>query len=157
MENATSVRLGLRANWQQFVLLLVVNAFVGAMVGLERTVVPLIAEQEFGLLSKTVVLSFIISFGVVKALANLSAGGLGDRIGRKRLLVAGWLVGLPVPLLIIWAPGWNWIVLANVLLGINQGLCWSTTVIMKIDLVGPQQRGLAMGCLLYTSDAADEN
>jgi MFS family permease len=141
----SQVVLGLRANWQQFTLLVVVNAFVGAMVGLERTVVPLIAAQEFGLVSKTVVLSFIISFGVVKALANLSAGGLGDRIGRKRLLVAGWLVGLPVPLLIIWAPSWGWIVLANVLLGINQGLCWSTTVIMKIDLVGPKQRGLAMG------------
>ncbi|MFQ5856826.1 MAG: MFS transporter, partial [Anaerolineae bacterium] len=139
------VVLGLRANWQQFTLLLVVNAFVGAMVGLERTVVPLIAEQDFGIISKTVVLSFIISFGVVKALANLSAGGLGDRIGRRRLLVAGWLVGLPVPVLIIWAPSWGWIVLANVLLGINQGLCWSTTVIMKIDLVGPKQRGMAMG------------
>ncbi|MBI3959064.1 MAG: MFS transporter, partial [Chloroflexi bacterium] len=144
--NATpTIRLGLRANWQQFTLLVIVNAFVGGMVGLERTVVPLIAAQEFGLVSRTVILSFIISFGVVKALANLAAGGLGDRSGRKRLLVAGWLVGLPVPLLIIWAPSWGWIVLANVLLGINQGLCWSTTVIMKIDLVGPKQRGLAMG------------
>ncbi len=140
-----TVRLGLRANARQFALLVLINAFVGGMVGLERTVVPLIAEQEFGLLSRTVVLSFIVSFGVVKALANLLAGGLGDRLGRKRLLVAGWLVGLPVPLLIIWAPSWEWIVLANALLGINQGLCWSTTVIMKIDLVGPRQRGLAMG------------
>lgn len=140
-----SIRLGLRANWQQFTLLVIVNAFVGGMVGLERTIVPLIAEQEFGLISRTVILSFIVSFGVVKAVANLVAGGLGDRIGRKRLLVAGWLVGLPVPLLIIWAPSWGWIVVANVLLGINQGLCWSTTVIMKIDLVGPRQRGLAMG------------
>jgi len=140
-----AVRLGLGANWQQFALLVVVNAFVGAMIGLERTVVPLIAEAEFGLVSRTVILSFIVSFGVVKALANLLAGGLGDRIGRKRLLVAGWLVGLPVPLIIIWAPSWGWIVFANVLLGINQGLCWSTTVIMKIDLVGPKQRGLAMG------------
>ncbi len=139
------VVLGLRANWRQFALLVLVNAFVGAMVGLERTVVPLIAEQEFGLLSKTVTLSFIVSFGVVKALANLMAGGLSDRIGRKRLLVAGWLVGLPVPFLIILAPSWGWVVLANVLLGVNQGLCWSTTVIMKIDLVGPQRRGLAMG------------
>ncbi len=140
-----AVRLGLRVNIRQFALLVLINAFVGGMVGLERTVVPLIAEQEFGLLSRTVVLSFIVSFGVVKALANLVAGGLGDRLGRKRLLVAGWLVGLPVPLLIIWAPSWEWIVLANALLGINQGLCWSTTVIMKIDLVGPRQRGLAMG------------
>jgi MFS family permease len=145
LSTASGVRLGLRANWQQFTLLVIVNAFVGAMVGLERTVVPLIAQQDFGLVSKTVTLSFIVSFGVVKALANLSAGGLSDRIGRKWLLVAGWLVGLPVPFLIILAPSWGWVVLANVLLGINQGLCWSTTVIMKIDLVGPKQRGLAMG------------
>jgi MFS family permease len=138
-------RLGLRANGQQFTLLVVVNAFVGAMVGLERTVVPLIAEADFGLASKALTLSFIVSFGVVKALANLFAGRLSDRIGRKRILVAGWLIGLPVPLLIILAPSWGWVVLANVLLGINQGLCWSTTVIMKIDLVGPKQRGLAMG------------
>ena len=145
LSTASGVRLGLRANWQQFTLLVIVNAFVGAMVGLERTVVPLIAQQDLNLVSKTVTLSFIISFGVVKALANLSAGGLSDRIGRKWLLVAGWLVGLPVPFLIILAPSWGWVVLANVLLGINQGLCWSTTVIMKIDLVGPKQRGLAMG------------
>ncbi len=141
----STLQLGLRNNWQQFALLVVVNAFVGAMVGLERTVVPLIAEVEFGLLSRTVILSFIVSFGIVKALANLAAGGLGDRLGRKPILIAGWLVGLPVPLLIIFAPTWGWIVFANVLLGINQGLCWSTTVIMKIDLVGPKQRGLAMG------------
>jgi MFS family permease len=139
------IRLGLRANWQQFVLLIVVNAFVGAMVGLERTVVPLIAEADFGLVSRTAVLSFIATFGIVKAISNLFAGSLGDRWGRKRILIAGWLVGLPVPLLIIFAPSWGWIVFANVLLGVNQGLCWSTTVIMKIDLVGPQQRGLAMG------------
>jgi MFS family permease len=141
----TTLTLGLRANWQQFTLLVVVNAFVGAMVGLERTVVPLIASTEFGLVSKSVVLSFLVSFGIVKALANLFAGRFSDRIGRKRILVAGWLFGLPVPLLIMFAPDWNWIVFANVLLGINQGLCWSTTVIMKIDLVGPQRRGLAMG------------
>jgi len=140
-----SITLGLRANWRQFTLLVIVNAFVGAMVGLERAVVPLIAEADFGLVSKSVVLSFLISFGVVKALANLFAGRLSDRIGRKRILVTGWLVGLPVPLLIILAPSWSWVVFANVLLGINQGLCWSTTVIMKIDLVGPKQRGLAMG------------
>jgi MFS family permease len=144
-EAAPPIRLGLGANWRQFALLVVVNAFVGAMVGLERTVVPLIARADFGLVSKTTVLSFLVSFGIVKALANLFAGQLADRIGRKPLLVGGWLAGLPVPLLIIWAPSWGWIVFANVLLGVNQGLCWSTTVIMKIDLVGPARRGLAMG------------
>ena len=137
--------LGLRANWRQFALLVVVNAFVGAMVGLERTVVPLIAEVDFGLASRSLVLSFLVTFGVVKALANLFAGRTSDRLGRKRILIAGWLAGLPVPILIILAPTWSWIVFANVLLGVNQGLCWSTTVIMKIDLVGPKQRGLAMG------------
>ena len=139
------VRLGLRANWAQFTLLVVVNAFVGAMVGLERTVVPLLAEAEFGLASRSSALAFIASFGVVKALANLAAGHLADRLGRRPLLITGWLFGLPVPLLIIFAPNWNWIVFANVLLGLNQGLCWSTTVIMKVDLAGPQRRGLAMG------------
>jgi len=139
------VRLGLGANWQQFALLVLVNAFVGGMVGLERAVVPLLAEQEFGLASRTIILSFIVSFGIVKALANLFAGRMSDRIGRQRILVAGWLIGLPVPLLVMLAPGWEWVVFANVLLGINQGLCWSTTVIMKIDLVGPARRGLAMG------------
>ena len=139
------VTLGLRANWQQFWLLVLINGFVGAMVGLERTVVPLIAEAAFGLVSKTVILSFIISFGVVKALANLFAGRFSDRLGRKPILIAGWIVGLPVPFMIIFAPGWEWIAFANILLGINQGLCWSTTVIMKIDLVGPKQRGFAMG------------
>jgi MFS family permease len=135
----------LLANWQQFTLLVIVNAFVGAMVGLERTVVPLIAEADFGLTSKSLTLSFIVSFGIVKALANLFAGRFSDRLGRKQILVAGWLFALPVPFLIIFAPSWGWIVLANLLLGVNQGLCWSTTVIMKIDLVGPKQRGLAMG------------
>ena len=139
------ITLGLQANWRQFALLVVVNAFVGAMVGLERTVVPLIAGEDFGLVSRSVVLSFLVSFGIVKALANLFAGRMSDRLGRKHILVAGWLVGLPVPFLIIFAPAWSWVVFANVLLGINQGLCWSTTVIMKIDLVGPKQRGLAMG------------
>jgi MFS family permease len=141
----STLSLGLHANWQQFTLLVIINAFVGAMVGLERTVIPLLAESEFGLASKAAVLSFLISFGVTKALANLAAGRLSDRWGRKRILVAGWLVGLPVPPLLILAPSWDWIVFANVLLGIHQGLCWSTTVIMKIDLVGPKQRGLAMG------------
>lgn len=115
------------------------------MVGLERTVVPLLAEAEFGLASKSIALSFLVAFGVVKAAANLAAGALADRVGRKRLLVAGWVAGLPVPFLLIGAPGWSWVVVANLLLGVNQGLCWSTTVIMKIDLVGPRQRGLAMG------------
>jgi MFS family permease len=142
---APSVRLGLLENWQQFSLLVLINAFVGGMVGLERTVVPLLAEQEFGLASRTIALSFIVSFGVVKALTNLFAGRFSDRIGRKQILVVGWLFGLPVPVIIMLAPSWDWIVLANVLLGINQGLCWSTTVIMKIDLAGPTRRGLAMG------------
>jgi MFS family permease len=140
-----AVALGLRANRVQFGLLVLVNAFVGSMVGLERTVLPLLAETEFGLASASAALSFIVTFGLVKAGTNLLAGRLGDRFGRKRVLVAGWLVALPVPLLVIWAPTWSWIVFANVLLGINQGLAWSTTVIMKIDLVGPKRRGLAMG------------
>jgi MFS family permease len=142
---ANEIVLGLRANWQQFVLLVVINAFVGGMVGLERAVLPLLADHDFGLTSRTAVLSFIVTFGLTKALANLFAGRMSDRIGRKKILVAGWIIGLPVPLLIMLAPSWSWIVVANILLGINQGLCWSTTVIMKIDLVGPARRGLAMG------------
>lgn len=137
--------LGLRANLSQFLLLVLVNAFVGAMVGLERDIVPLLGARQFGLASATTGLSFIVSFGIVKALANLGAGHLSERLGRKGVLVAGWLAALPVPFLLIFAPSWGWIVAANVLLGINQGLCWSTTVIMKIDLVGPARRGLAMG------------
>ena len=139
------IELGLRANWRQFTLLVLINAFVGGMVGLERAVVPLLAERDFNLASKAVILSFIISFGLVKALANLFAGRMSDRIGRKSILIAGWLLGLPAPFLVMFAPSWEWVVFANVLLGINQGLCWSTTVIMKIDLVGPARRGLAMG------------
>ncbi|PEN11457.1 MFS transporter [Longibacter salinarum] len=138
-------RLGLRENLGQFIMLVVVNAFVGGMVGLERTVLPLLAEDEFGIASRTAILSFIATFGLTKALANTVAGHLGDRYGRKRVLVAGWLVGLPVPLIVIAAPTWEWVVFANVLLGINQGLAWSMTIIMKVDLVGPKQRGLAMG------------
>jgi MFS family permease len=145
MTSTPALSLGLRANWQQFWLLVAVNAFVGAMVGLERTVLPLIAEREFALASKSAALSFIATFGIVKALTNFVAGRLGDRYGRKPVLIAGWLAGVPVPFLVIWAPSWSWIVAANVLLGINQGLAWSTTVVMKIDLVGPKQRGLAMG------------
>jgi len=140
-----TVRLGLRENLAQFVLLVVVNAFVGAMVGLERSILPAIAEQEFQLAARTAVLSFIVVFGVAKALTNYGAGRLSDHLGRKHVLVAGWLVAVPVPFLLMWAPSWNWILLANFLLGISQGLTWSTTVIMKIDLVGSKQRGLAMG------------
>jgi MFS family permease len=140
-----TVQLGLRANWQQFTLLVIVNAFVGGMVGLERGIVPLLGQQVFGLTSTVAVLSFIVSFGIVKAASNLFAGRLSDRIGRKGVLITGWLFGLPVPILIIFAPAWGWVVFANLLLGVNQGLCWSTTVIMKIDLVGPARRGLAMG------------
>src|SRR5688572_1942015 len=140
-----SIRLGLRENLGQFSLLIVVNAFVGAMIGLERSILPAIAEAEFQLVAKAAILSFIVVFGVSKALTNYLAGRLSDRFGRKHVLVAGWLVSLPVPFLLMWAPTWNWVLAANVLLGISQGLTWSTTVIMKIDLVGPRQRGLAMG------------
>jgi MFS family permease len=139
------IQLGLRPNLRQFILLVVVNGFVGAMVGLERTVLPLLAEQTFGLASTSAALSFIVTFGLVKAATNLFAGRLGDRFGRRGVLIAGWLFAFPVPLLVIWAPSWSWIIVANVFLGVNQGLTWSTTVIMKIDLVGPRQRGLAMG------------
>jgi MFS family permease len=137
--------LGLGRNWRQFTLLVVINAFVGGMVGLERAVVPLLAEQEFGLASKSAALSFIVSFGLVKAFTNLAAGHWSERVGRKPLLIAGWVAGLPVPVLLLWAPNWNWVTAANIFLGVNQGLCWSTTVVMKIDLVGPRRRGLAMG------------
>jgi MFS family permease len=141
----SQVRLGLRENLPQFSLLVVVNAFVGAMVGLERTILPPIAEQEFHLAAKTAVLSFIIVFGVTKALTNYLAGRLSDRFGRKQVLVGGWLVAVPVPFLLMWAPSWGWVLAANALLGVSQGLTWSTTVIMKIDLAGPARRGLAMG------------
>jgi MFS family permease len=141
----SELRLGLRENLPQFALLVVLNAFVGAMVGLERTVLPLLGEQEFGLASKTAITSFIVSFGVTKAVINLLAARVSDRIGRKPILVAGWLFALPVPWLIIGAPAWWWIDLANVLLGANQAMAWSMTVIMKVDLVGPQRRGLALG------------
>ena len=139
------IRLGLRANLAQFTLLVVVNALVGGMLGQERTVVPLLAKEAFGITGITVALTFIVAFGLVKAATNFVAGTLSDRFGRKPLLVAGWIIGLPVPLLLIWAPAWGWVVFANVLLGVNQGLTWSMTVIMKIDLAGPKQRGLAMG------------
>jgi len=139
------VRLGIRANLAQFTLLVVVNAFVGAMVGLERTILPAIAEHDFHLAARTAILSFIVVFGVTKALTNYFAGRFSDAVGRKVILVGGWLVATPVPFLLMWAPSWNWVLAANVLLGVSQGLTWSTTVIMKIDLAGPEQRGLAMG------------
>src|SRR5688572_30705733 len=142
---ARDVQLGLAANWRQFSLLVVINAFVGAMVGLERAVLPVVAPGEFGIASTTAALSFIATFGLTKALTNLAAGSLVDRRGRRPVLIAGWLMALPVPLIILWAPSWWWIVAANALLGVNQGLAWSATVIMKIDLAGPARRGLAMG------------
>lgn len=137
--------LGLRENWQQFTLLVIINAFVGGMVGMERTVLPVIAETEFHIAAKTAIFSFIIVFGIVKAFSNYYAGILANRIGRKNVLTIGWLLGLPVPFILIWAPDWSWIVAANVLLGIHQGLSWSSTVVMKIDIVGERNRGLAMG------------
>lgn len=140
-----SVRLGLRENLFQFSLLVVVNAFVGAMVGMERTLLPALAEQSFALAARSAVLSFIVVFGITKALTNYFAGRLSDAYGRKAVLVAGWLVAAPVPFLLMWAPSWTWVLVANALLGVSQGLTWSTTVIMKIDLAGPKNRGLAMG------------
>lgn len=139
------IGLGLRRNLAQFTLLVVVNALVGGMLGQERTVLPLLAEEEFGIRAYTAGLSFILVFGLSKAITNYFAGTFSDRYGRKPVLVAGWLVALPVPLLLIWAPSWGWVIFANVLLGISQGLTWSTTVVMKIDLVGPARRGFAMG------------
>jgi MFS family permease len=139
------VRLGLRANARQFALLVALNALVGGMVGLERSVLPLVGKQDFGLRSSSTILAFVVAFGAAKALTNLAAGELAERIGRKRLLVIGWLVALPVPLLIGLAPSWWFIVAANLLLGVNQGLAWSMTVVMKIDLAGPRRRGLALG------------
>jgi MFS family permease len=139
------VELGLRENLPQFSLLVCINAFVGAMVGLERSALPLVGRDDFHLASSVAVLSFIVAFGLAKALTNLGAGALAQRAGRRRLLIAGWAAALPVPLLIATAPSWGWVVAANVLLGVNQGLAWSMTVVMKIDLVGPRRRGLALG------------
>lgn len=140
-----NVKLGLKENWQQFTLLVIVNAFVGGMVGLERSILPKIAEGEFHIAAKTAILSFIIVFGIVKAITNYYAGTLANKVGRKKLLVLGWLIGIPVPFILMYALNWNWIIAANVLLGINQGLTWSSTVVMKIDLVGEKERGFAMG------------
>jgi MFS family permease len=140
-----NITLGLSENLSQFSLLVLINAFVGIMIGVERTVVPLIGQEEFGLVSKTAIASFIVSFGVTKAICNLFAARLSETVGRKKVLVAGWLIGLPVPFILIVASQWYWVNFANVLLGVNQALCWSMTVIMKVDLVGPKRRGLALG------------
>ncbi len=139
------INLGLKENWKQFTLLVIINAFVGGMVGLERSILPRIADVEFHIAARTAILSFIIVFGTVKASTNYFTGALANKFGRKKLLVAGWIIGVPVPFILMFAPSWNWIIAANVLLGINQGLTWSSTVVMKIDLVGEKQRGLAMG------------
>lgn len=139
------VKLGLKENLPQFILLVIVNAFVGGMIGLERTIIPQIAEADFGLAAKTAILSFIVVFGISKALTNYYTGQLANRFGRKNLLVTGWLVAIPVPILLIYAPNWNWVIAANLLLGVSQGLTWSSTVMMKIDLVGEKDRGFAMG------------
>jgi MFS family permease len=144
-EPTATIRLGLRANLAQFSLLVLVNAFVGAMVGMERSILSPLAESEFHLAARTAILSFIVVFGVTKALTNYLAGRFSDRFGRKSVLVGGWLVAIPVPFLLMWAPSWAWILFANALLGVSQGLTWSTTVIMKVDLAGPKSRGLAMG------------
>ena len=138
-------KLGLKQNWQQFSLLVLVNAFVGGMVGLERSIFPEFAEQEFGIQSTTAILGFITAFGFSKALANYFTGRFINQWGRRRLLLIGWFIALPIPFLLIYAPSWNWVIFSNILLGISQGLTWSATIIMKIDLVGQKDRGLAMG------------
>lgn len=138
-------KLGLKENWQQFTLLVIVNAFVGGMVGLERSIIPQLAENEFGISSKSAILSFIVAFGFTKAIANYFTGRLANKLGRRNLLIIGWVLALPIPILLIYADSWAWVIFANILLGISQGLTWSSTVVMKIDLVGDKQRGLAMG------------
>jgi MFS family permease len=140
-----NVRLGLKENWKQFTILVVINGFVGGMVGLERTILPQIAEKDFSISAKTAILSFIVVFGIVKAVTNYYTGTLANRFGRKNLLITGWIIGVPIPFILMFATDWNWIIAANVLLGVNQGLAWSSTVVMKIDLVGERQRGFAMG------------
>ncbi len=143
--NPNEIKLGLKENWQQFTLLVIVNAFVGGMVGMERTIIPQFAELEFGIASKTAILSFITAFGISKAIANYYTGRLANRLGRRNLLLLGWLLALPIPFLLIYAPSWAWVIFANILLGVSQGLTWSSTVVMKIDLVGEKDRGFAMG------------
>ncbi|WP_162342327.1 MFS transporter [Cyclobacterium salsum] len=143
--NTDSIQLGLKENWKQFTILVIVNAFVGGMIGMERTIIPQFAEMEFGIASKTAILSFITAFGITKAIANYYTGRLANRFGRKNLLLFGWLLAMPIPFMLIYAGSWNWVIFANVLLGVSQGLTWSSTVVMKIDLVGEKDRGLAMG------------
>lgn len=145
MTNTESIQLGLKENWKQFTILVIINAFVGGMVGMERTIIPQFAEEVFGIASKTAILSFITAFGLSKAAANYYTGRLANRFGRKKLLLVGWLIAIPVPFILMYAPDWNWVIFANVLLGISQGLTWSSTIVMKIDLVGEKNRGLAMG------------
>jgi MFS family permease len=145
MTQSKSIELGLKNNWKQFTILVIVNAFVGGMIGMERTIFPQFAELEFGVASKTAILSFITAFGITKAVANYYTGKLANRFGRKNLLVLGWLLAIPIPFILIYAPSWSWVIAANVLLGASQGLTWSSTVVMKIDLVGEKDRGLAMG------------
>lgn len=140
-----NIQLGLKENWKQFTLLVIVNAFVGGMIGLERTIIPQIAEADFGMAAKTAILSFIVVFGVTKAITNYYTGTLANRFGRRNLLIAGWVLAIPVPLLLIYATSWNWVIVTNVLLGVSQGLTWSSTIVMKIDLVGEKDRGFAMG------------
>lgn len=139
------IKLGLKENWRQFTLLVIINGFVGGMVGLERSILPKIAEQEFEIAAKTAIFSFIVVFGIVKAITNYYTGVLANKFGRKNLLIAGWVAGIPIPFMLMFAPNWSWIIAANVLLGLNQGLAWSSTIVMKIDLVGEKQRGFAMG------------
>lgn len=145
MSDSKKIHLGLKENWQQFTLLVIVNAFVGGMIGMERSIFPQFAEQEFGISSKTAILSFIVAFGISKAIANYYTGKLANRFGRRNLLLTGWLIALPIPVILILAPSWSWVIFANLLLGLSQGLTWSSTVVMKIDLVGEKDRGLAMG------------
>ena len=151
---SVNVLPGLKENWKQFTLLVVVNAFVGGMIGMERTIFPQFAAQEFGISSKSAILSFIVAFGVTKAIANYFTGKLANRFGRKKLLIAGWLLAIPVPVMLIYANNWNWVIVANIFLGFSQGLTWSSTVVMKIDLVGERNRGLAMGLNEFAGYAA---
>lgn len=154
MRSKENIQLGLKANWRQFTLLVIVNAFVGAMLGLERSILPKIAEVEFGMAARSAILSFIVVFGLSKAFLNYFAGRFSDQFGRKAILIAGWLAAIPVPFLLMWAKDWNWILVANLFLGVSQGLTWSITVIMKIDLAGPSKRGLAMGLNEFAGYAA---
>ena len=144
-KSTDKIQLGLKENWKQFTILVIINAFVGGMIGMERTIIPQFAEEGFGISSKTAILSFITAFGISKAFANYFTGRLANQYGRKNLLLFGWLLAIPVPFLLIYAPSWNWVIFVNILLGLSQGLTWSSTIVMKIDLVGEKNRGLAMG------------